>query len=168
MVPTLETSRLILRAFRAADWAPYARMSADPDVMRFIGTGGPISANDAWRSMASMLGHWSLKGYGMWAVEVKETGEFAGRVGFLDPPGWPGFEVGWVLARECWGRGYATEAASFALRYAFETLGRDRVISLIRPGNDRSIKVAERIGETLAGEVELLGGPCLVYEKSGA
>ena len=168
MVPTCETPRLVLRAFRPDDWEPYAAICADAEVMRYIGTGGPISRDDAWRSMASMLGHWALKRCGMWAIEVKETGRLAGRAGFLDPPGWPGFEVGWVLGREHWGKGYATEAASFALRYAFETLGRDRVISLIRPGNGRSIKVAERIGESLAGEVQLLGGTCLVYEKKRA
>src|SRR5512140_474832 len=132
MVPTRETPRLVLRAFRPDDWEPYARICADPEVNRYIGTGVPLSRDDAWRSMASMLGHWALKGYGMWALEVKETGALAGRAGFLDPPGWPGFEVGWVLGREHWGQGYATEAASYALRYAFDSLGRDRVISLIR------------------------------------
>ena len=163
-IPTLQTERLVLRAFREEDWAPYAAMCADPEVMRYIGNGGPISREDAWRSMASMLGHWALKGYGMWALEVKATGELAGRAGYLDPPGWPGFEVGWVLGRAHWGHGYATEAASFALRRAFDVMGRDRVVSLIRPDNLRSIKVAERIGETFAEEIDFLGGRCRVYE----
>ena len=139
-------------------------MCADPEVMKHIGAGVTLSAPDAWRSMAGILGHWRLLGYGMFAVEVKATGELAGRVGFLDPPGWPGFELGWLLGRPYWRRGYATEAAKACLAHAFGPLGRSRVISLIRPGNDPSIRVAERLGERLAGEVELLGAPALLYE----
>ncbi|HYC36380.1 MAG TPA: GNAT family N-acetyltransferase [Usitatibacter sp.] len=160
----LETPRLLLRHFRASDLDAFAAMSADGEVMRYIGTGVTLTRAEAWRSMAGMLGHWSLLGYGMWAIEEKASGAFVGRAGFIDPPGWPGFELGWLLGRAHWGQGYASEAAAAALHYAFETLRRDRVISLIRPGNDRSVRVAERIGERLAGETELLGGKALVYE----
>jgi RimJ/RimL family protein N-acetyltransferase len=160
----LETQRLRLRRFREPDLDAYAKMSADPEVMRYIGTGVTLSRTDAWRSIAAMLGHWQLRGYGMWALELKETGEFVGRAGFLDPAGWPGFEIGWLLGRRHWGKGYAIEAARAALRYAFEELHRDRVISLIRPGNSRSVRVAEALGERLAGEVELLGSKALVFE----
>ena len=161
---TLETERLLLRPFRNADHAAYAGMCADPEVMQYLGTGVTLNAMESWRSIASMLGHWQLLGYGMFAAEVKATGELAGRVGFLDPPGWPGFELGWVLGRKHWGKGYAIEGARACLDYAFGPLARDRVISLIRPGNERSIRVAERLGERLAGEVELLGSKALVYE----
>jgi RimJ/RimL family protein N-acetyltransferase len=164
----LETPRLRLRAFRGADLEPYAAMSADPDVMRYLGTGATLSRMDAWRSMAGILGHWRLLGYGMWALEIKSSGEFIGRAGFLDPPGWPGFELGWVLARAHWGHGYASEAALRARDYAFAEMGRDKFISLIRPGNDRSIRVAQRLGARLAGEVELLGSTALVYETQRA
>jgi RimJ/RimL family protein N-acetyltransferase len=161
----LETERLLLRRFTKADHDAYAAMCADPEVMRYIGTGVTLDHEQAWRSMASILGHWVLKGYGMYAVELKATGELLGRAGYLDPPGWPGFEVGWLLGRGYWGKGYALEAAKVCLDYAFGDLGQDRVISLIRPENARSIRVAEKLGETLAGEVELLGGTALVYEK---
>lgn len=161
---SLETDRLLLRQFRGSDHAAYAAMCADEEVMRYIGTGVTLSAPDAWRSMAGILGHWELRGYGMFAVEVKATGVLAGRVGFLDPPGWPGFELGWLLGREHWGRGYACEAARACLDHALGPLGRDRVISLIRPGNTRSIRVAERLGERCSGELELLGSKALVYE----
>lgn len=164
---TLETERLLLRPFRNSDHAAYAAMCADPEVMQYLGTGVTQNPMEAWRAMASMLGHWELLGYGMFAAEVKATGELAGRVGFLDPPGWPGFELGWTLARQHWGKGYAIEGARACLAYAFGPLGRDRVISLIRPENERSIRVAERLGERLAGEVDLLGGKALVYEKLG-
>jgi RimJ/RimL family protein N-acetyltransferase len=139
-------------------------MCADPEVMQYLGTGVTLGSAEAWRSMAAILGHWQLLGYGMFAIEVKATGALAGRVGFLDPPGWPGFEVGWVLGREHWGKGYAIEGARACLAHAFGPLGRDRVISLIRPANERSIRVAERLGERLAGEVDLLGSTALVYE----
>ena len=163
MEVTLETERLRLRAFRNSDLDPYAALCADPEVMRYLGTGVTLSRPDAWRSMAGILGHWRLLGYGMFALEEKATGAFVGRAGFLDPPGWPDFEIGWVLAREHWGKGYAVEAARAARDYAFGPLGRDHFVSLIRPANQRSIRVAEKLGERLAGETELLGSPCLVY-----
>ena len=139
-------------------------MSADGEVMRYIGTGATLTRDEAWRSMANFLGHWQLRGYGMWACESKETGAFIGRAGFHEPPGWPGFELGWLLGREHWGKGYAREAAQAALAHAFDALARQRVISLIRHGNARSIRVAEAIGERPAGEAEMLGSKALVYE----
>jgi RimJ/RimL family protein N-acetyltransferase len=107
----LETPRIRMPQFGESDWDAYAVMCADPEVMRHIGTGVVLTRDEAWRSIAGVLGHWQLRGYGMWALESKETGEFIGRVGFIDPPGWPGFELGWGLARAHWGRGYAIEAA---------------------------------------------------------
>ena len=161
---TLETPRLVMRQLRESDWDPLAAMYADPDVMRYIGTGVTLNRDETWRSIAAMLGHWQLRGFGMWALELKETGEIAGRAGFIDPPGWPGFELGWLLGKPYWGKGYATEAGRAALRHGFDELRRERIISLIRPGNAPSIRVAGRLGETLAGETELLGAKSLVYE----
>jgi RimJ/RimL family protein N-acetyltransferase len=164
METVLETERLRLRAFRGEDLDAYASMCADPEVMQYLGTGVTLGRADAWRSIAGILGHWKLLGYGMFAVERRDNGAFIGRVGFLDPPDWPGFELGWVLGREHWGQGFAQEAARRALAFAFDELRRDRVISLIRPANARSIRVAEALGERLAREIELLGSKALVYE----
>ena len=161
---TLDTPRLRLRQFTQADWPVYAEMCADAEVMRYIGPGQPQSAVQAWRGMAAFLGHWALLGYGMWALERRDSGVLLGRVGFLDRPGWPGFELGWLLAREHWGHGYAREAAAAALQHAFTVLQRERVISLIRPQNRRSIALAEALGCRLAERIELLGGEALVYE----
>ena len=155
-----------MRAFRDADLDAYAAMCADPEVMRFLGTGVTLDRSEAWRSMAGFLGHWALRGYGMWALEEKQTGTLVGRSGFLNPEGWPGFELGWTLGRPFWGKGFATEAARRALDYAFEDLARKRVISLIRPANTPSMRVADRLGMVRAGEVTLLGGTAFVYEAT--
>ncbi|MFS8084957.1 MAG: GNAT family N-acetyltransferase [Acidobacteriota bacterium] len=159
---TLETERLLLRFFRESDFAQYAKVVADPEVMHFIG-GKPLNDIEAWRHMASTIGHWYLRGYGPWAVEEKASGRVVGRLGFNYPAGWPGFELGWVLGRESWGKGYALEGARRALEYAFNEMDRDHVISCIDPGNLRSIKVAERLGEKVEGKAELLGKEVLIY-----
>jgi RimJ/RimL family protein N-acetyltransferase len=158
----LETERLVLRIFREEDFEPYARICADAEVMRFLG-GKTLTPGEAWRHMAFLIGHWHLRGYSHWAVEEKATGSMIGRLGFLNPAGWPGFEIGWTLARESWGKGYATEGARRALRYAFTELDKAHVISLIHPQNQASIRVAERLGERLEGEAEIFDIRVLVY-----
>jgi RimJ/RimL family protein N-acetyltransferase len=159
----LETERLILRQFREADLDAYADMCGDAEVMRYIATGQPLNRADSWRSMATMLGHWQLRGYGQWAVEERASGDMVGRIGCWNPEGWPGLEVGWMLRRRYWGRGFATEGARAALGYAFTVLGCGHVISLIRPDNAASIRVAERLGERLEGRTEVMGHEVLVY-----
>jgi RimJ/RimL family protein N-acetyltransferase len=160
--PVLETDRLTLRMWREEDFEPYAEMCADPEIMRYLG-GKTLNRLEAWRHMAFFIGHWDLLGYGHWAVEEKGSGRFAGRVGFLNPADWPGFEIGWTLGRNFWGKGYATEAAARALQFAFDDLDRNHVISLIHPDNKASIRVAERLGEELEGNTELLGHDILIY-----
>lgn len=160
---SLTTSRLLLRQFVEDDLDALARIYADPETMQYLGTGATFSRQESWRAIGSMLGHWLLRGYGMWAVEERASGAMVGRVGFIEPEGWPGFELGWVIARSRRGRGYAPEAASAALRYAREVLGKARVISLIRPANAASIRVAEKIGEERSGAVELFEQETWVY-----
>ena len=161
--PTLETERLRLRAFREEDLDAYAAICADAEVMRYLGDGRALSRADAWRQMALIIGHWALRGYGLWAVEERATGVLVGRLGFFNPEGWPGFELGWMLRRASWGRGYATEGAGRALAHAFTEMGRDHLISLIRPDNRASIRVAERLGERLERRTDLFGHEALVY-----
>ncbi len=147
MIPRLETERLVLRQFSTDDFDAFASFMADEDVTRYL-TGRPMSRADAWRSLASSIGHWHLRGYGTWAVERKEDGAFMGRVGMINPEGWPGLEVGWTLGKPYWGKGYATEAAMAALNFAFLTQPVDKIISCIHPDNLPSQAVAQRIGET--------------------
>lgn len=164
-IPTLTTDRLVLRPFAATDAPALAALNADPDVARFISADRqPLSAEDSWRQLAFFIGHWQLRGFGMWAVaEQRRPDVLIGRVGCHQPEGWPDFEIGWALASECWGRGYATEGATAAIRYAFQTLERPRVVSLIDPANTRSIAVAERLGERPAGEWNLRGRTVVIY-----
>jgi RimJ/RimL family protein N-acetyltransferase len=165
---TLESERLILRMLRAADFDAYAEMCADPDVMRYIGDGQPLSRPLAWRNLAMMLGHWSLRGYGLWAVQERSSGVFVGRIGFWNPEGWPGFEIGWMLRRSFWGRGYATEGARLALRHAFTQMNQPHVLSVIHPNNAASIRVARRLGERLLGPSDVLGVSVLLYRITRA
>ena len=113
--------------------------------------------------MAMLVGHWELRGFGMWAVEERGTGAFIGRVGLHFPEGWPDREIGWALARPYWGKGFAFEAARAALAHAFDTLGWERAISLIDPANRRSIRLAERLGERFERELQVRAHRMALY-----
>ncbi len=162
-VPVLVTERLRLRAFHKSDLDDYAALNADPEVTRHLGGGGPWDRDRSWRHLAFLIGHWQLAGSGMWALEQKETGTFLGLTGFAEPEGWPGCELAWILARRWWGHGYATEGAQAALGYAFTILKKDRVISLIHPDNQASIRVAERLGQSLQDRIDHFGREMLCY-----
>lgn len=146
MIATLTTDRLRLRPFDERDLEEYAAMCADPDVMRYIADGRPLDRPGSWRSLALMLGHWMLRGYGQWALQLKDDGHFVGRAGLWQPEGWPGLEVGWALTPRFWGQGLATEAGQATLDFAWNQLGADNVISIIHPDNIASQRVAERLG----------------------
>jgi RimJ/RimL family protein N-acetyltransferase len=159
MVPTLTTSRLTMRGWREDDAAAYAEMTADPEVMRFMG--GVIDAGESWRQLALFVGHWVLRGYGLWAVE--RDGALIGRVGLWRPGGWPGLEVGWLLARGAWGRGYATEAARASMEWAWSELGASQLISIIAPDNVASVRVGERLGMRPLREDTLRGHRVVIH-----
>ena len=162
-IPILKTNRLILRGFQEEDLDAYAEMCADEEVMRYIGTGKVLSRAESWRSMAAIIGHWYLRGYGLWAVEEQQSGETIGRIGCWKPEGWIGLEVGWRLRRAFWGLGFATEAGLASIDFAFNKLQQSHVISLIRPDNAASRRVAEKLGENLQRETDVLGNEALVY-----
>src|SRR5688572_17566513 len=138
-----------MRAWRHDDIETYAAWCADEETMRFVG-GKTLARDDAWRSMASIAGHWALRGFGMWAVDEKATGALVGRVGVWFPEGWPGIEIGWLVGREHRGKGYATEAAQRSIDWAWQRWSAQelpRLISIIHVDNQASIKVAERSEE---------------------
>jgi RimJ/RimL family protein N-acetyltransferase len=142
-IPTIETERLILREPQAKDFAPFAEFYAS-DRAKFVG--GPLTAEGSWRMLAMEIGHWSLKGFGRWIVEERATGKAVGLVGLFEPEGWPEPEIGWDLFNGFEGQGFATEAALVARGYAYDVLGWTTAISLVKPGNDASAAVAERMG----------------------
>jgi RimJ/RimL family protein N-acetyltransferase len=162
-IPTVSTDRLLLRAFAADDFDAYAAIMADPIVTRFLGEGRPLSRPDAWRQLAMILGHWALRGFGLWAVQERSTGRLLGRIGCQEPEGFPAFEVAYVLAADAQGRGYAREGAAAALRFAREDLGHRAITSIIRPANTASIRVATSLGAAAAETVDFFGAPSVVY-----
>jgi hypothetical protein len=105
----LETERLVLRPPVEHDLDAIAALYGDPEVMRYIGSGEPIDRAESWKAIAGILGHWQLRGYGLFAFVERSTDTVIGRGGLYNPEGWPGLEVGWMLARDAQGKGYATE-----------------------------------------------------------
>lgn len=157
--PVIETARLILRPWRASDIADNTRMLSDPETARFITPDHqPITSElKGWRNAAVISGHWVLHGFGMFAVEEKSSARYIGRVGPYYPPGWPGFEVGWGIAREHRGQGYAVEAARAAIDFVFDNFTLDRIIHCIDPANVASQAVARRLGADNEGPGRLEG-----------
>lgn len=145
-IPTLETERLRLVPLDARHFDDYADMLADPQATRWVGDGEPLDRSHAWRSLAMLIGHWQLRGHGMWAIELKATGEFLGRAGLMNPEGWPDVELGWMLKTTHRHQGYATEACQAILEHAWGRMQLPRVISLVRVGNEVSDRLAERLG----------------------
>jgi RimJ/RimL family protein N-acetyltransferase len=159
--PTLETARLLLRPPIQADFDGFAEMCQEAETMKFLG--GIAPPDVAWRAMATVAGSWSLLGFAMFSVIEKSTGQWIGRLGPWRPGGtrgaWPGHEIGWGLLARAQGRGYATEGATAAMDWAFDTLGWNDVIHCIAPGNVASIAVASRLGSYLQRKDVLLPPP---------
>lgn len=155
-IPELRTERLVLRTFRASDLDAFATMESDPEVRRYRG-GNLRSTEESWGVMASGLGQWALRGYGVFALEEKQSGRFAGFAGIFHPFDWPEPEIGYSLARPFWGQGLAREAVTVARDWAFAALPSSALPSFIMPDNTRSIQVAKALGAVREGSVTLRG-----------
>jgi RimJ/RimL family protein N-acetyltransferase len=156
-IPTLTTPRLILRALRPEDLDPFAAMNANPEVVRYLGTGQALTPAQTWDLMARMLGQWPLRGYGFFAVVEAATGRFIGRSGILHTLAWPEPELAYGLDQPYWGKGYATESTIAIRDWAFATLGFSRIASYIRPDNTASAALLRRMGAVRTGMIMLLG-----------
>ena len=151
--PVLETERLILRVPDASDLDGWTVMNADAETMRFLG--GVKSRAESWRGLCEMRGAWDIRGFAMFSVIERATGQWVGRLGPWEPEGWPGKEVGWGVAPQFSGRGYAHEAVVATMDYVFDVLGWPAVIHSINPENIRSIALAQRLGSTNGGPTRL-------------
>jgi RimJ/RimL family protein N-acetyltransferase len=155
-VHELETDRLLLRRWRAADREAFADLNADPEVMRHFSGTMTQAESDAF--VDRIEGLFERQGFGLWALEVKDGGTFIGFTGLNPmPPGVPGeggMEVGWRLARRGWGHGYATEAARAAVAFAFDQLQLPELFSMTAVSNTRSQAVMQRLGMSLLSHFE--------------
>ena len=142
-IPTVETERLILRNYRESDLDAVAAFN---QTERSHWIGGPKNRHECWRVIIGIIGHWALRGYGLWMIEEKATGKQAGAVGIIHHEGWDEPELGWSFLESAGGKGYATEAAIAVLAYERERLGKTGVVSYIKTDNAPSIRVAERMG----------------------
>lgn len=163
----IETDRLILRRPTAAD-APVA--TAFWQSPRSMHVGGDVIRPTAWRHFAAMLGHWEIRGYGLWAVVRRDTNQTIGLVGPWYPDGWPETEIGWLLFDGAEGHGFAAEAARAAMDHARTELGWTDIVHYIAPANDRSIALAERLGAVRddTAQVPNPEKPTLVYRQVAA
>jgi RimJ/RimL family protein N-acetyltransferase len=148
--PTLLTSRLLMRRWQPADRDPFAALSADPEVMRYFQA--PLTRAESDAMIDRIEVGMERAGFGLWALQVRESGEFIGFTGLSVPtftaPFLPGVEIGWRLARAAWGHGYATEAARAALDFGFNEIGLTQVISFTTVTNAASRAVMTRLGMT--------------------
>ena len=147
-IKELESARLHLRPWRDTDLPEFAAMCADPQVMRYFPA--PLSRLESAALIGRVRGHFAEYGYGVWALERKDTGAFIGFTGLgvvgFNAPFTPAIEIGWRLARDHWGLGYASEAAWTALRCGFDRLGLEEVVSFTAQSNLSSEKVMQAIG----------------------
>ncbi|MGI8561639.1 MAG: GNAT family N-acetyltransferase [Luteimonas sp.] len=146
--PVVETERLTLRVPRLEDFERYAEHFAH-EASHHIG--GPLVRGNAWRRFLQMPGAWLVQGFGMFSVIDKATGRWLGQAGPWQPDGWPGTEVGYSFHPDAWGSGYATEACTAAIDWAFDKLGWSDVVHCIDPRNAASQGVARRLGSTNRG-----------------
>jgi len=156
----LETNRLVLRPLSVEDVEPHIAFMSDDRVAQFLSLDQkPQSRAIAWRNFASMIGHWSIRGFGFFSCFEKMSGNWVGRVGPWMPETWPALEVGWGIAPDHWGKGFAPEAAIATMQWTFKEFPElTRIISLIDPANKNSQAVAQKIGESLTREIYDLEG----------
>ena len=161
----LESERLYLRQFKNDDWRTMHDYYSDIEVTRYT-VGRELTKGETWRTMAAMVGHWELHGYGPYAIEDKTSGDVMGVVGFWFPADWPEPEIKWGLISKYWRKGYASEAARVVHAAGLLHMPDLRLISFIDKDNLPSIQLAKAIGATFEKEVDFRGSRFQVYRHS--
>jgi RimJ/RimL family protein N-acetyltransferase len=162
---SIETARLRLRRLGASDLGDFAALHADPAVTEFVST---LDREGARERLDQDAEEWERRGHGLLAIVDLQTGDFLGRCGLRYWPQFDETEVGWILRREAWGRGYATEAGRACIDWGFSELELSYLTAMISPGNHRSARVAERLGMAPTRNDHLLGDPVVVYRLDRA
>lgn len=162
----IRTDRLYLRQFSKEDLDAYAKIMSNHEVGKWLPKGDGYTRKETRKSLDHILEHWNRLGFGIWAVVDNEKDVLLGRCGLNMITETSEVEVDFVLARDCWGRGYATEAAKAALEYGFEILKLDRIIALAKPENIASRRVIEKIGMRYIKNAEYWGITCAYYDIS--
>lgn len=162
----IATARLCLRQFEKQDLEAYAKIMGDYEVGKWFPNGKGYMPKEAKKSLDNILGHWSKHGFGIWAITNREK-TLLGRCGLNLIAETSEVEVDFVVARDNWGKGYATEAAKTTLAYGFEIMKLDRIIALAKPDNSASRRVIEKIGMRYIRDAQYWGIICSYYEILG-
>ena len=159
-IPIIETKRLVLRGPEAEDYAAFKATFASYR-SRFMG--GPLNPYETWMLYAAEIGHWNIRGYGMWMIHDKNTDETYGMAGGWKPAAWPEAELAWIIWPDKAGHGYALEATHAARKYFYNQLGWEGAVSYLDPKNLDSIRLAERLGAVKDKEAPSVDGNDVVY-----
>lgn len=159
-IPVLETERLILRAPEPQDYPDFKATFASYR-SRFMG--GPLNAYEAWMLYAAEIGHWEIRGFGMWMIHLRDTDETVGMAGGWKPAGWPEREIAWIIWPDRSGKGYALEATVRVREHMYQAMGWETAVSYIDPKNLASIRLAERLGCTKDHDAPTIDGSDAVY-----
>lgn len=164
---SLETERLILKKPHIDDWKYYHELYSDPEGVRYtIKT--PLEEPASWRMVCTLIGHWTVRGYGIYSVHEKASGKVLGGIGFWYPVDWPSPEIKWWLNAKYQGKGFAGEAAKAVLAEGHRTLPDIHLISMIHEENTPSRKLAEAVGATVEKKLEFRNSPTVMYRHTKA
>jgi RimJ/RimL family protein N-acetyltransferase len=162
-IPTLTTPRLVLRPFTTADVDSMCRILNGKGVLRYFPPTDPPGRDRVQRMISGLLKHWEEHGYGLWAMESRSNGELAGRCGLQFLPDTEEVEVDFILGREFWGQGLATEAGRASLRYGFDRLGLESIVGIVHLENRASQRVLEKLAMERVEQKQFFGIECYRY-----
>ncbi|WP_420629516.1 GNAT family N-acetyltransferase [Candidatus Leptofilum sp.] len=156
-IPTLETDNLRLRPFSIIDTTAMHQIFNTKNVLKYFPGPRTLTVAQVQRSINRLLDHWQVKGYGLWALESRATGELVGRCGLQHITETDEVEIDFIVSPKFWGRGFATEAGQASLQYGFETLNQSLIVGIVHPENIASQRVLTKLGMQFAEETQYFG-----------